>query len=554
MPESAVDRLPVTLVTGFLGSGKTTLLNHLLTNERNLRVGALVNEFGAVDIDSSLLVSQAAIADGVVQLANGCICCTINDSLCDSITELLKHRASIDYLLLETTGLADPEPVMATLKLPRFATQLRLDGVVVVVDGFSLVQRLGSPAQAAPADAPASAPVAKDADAGGAISATAAAAAEETTTAAAAAEETMCFKQQLANADLLLLNKTDLLRPAQLRAAKSALALRAPAARLLQSAHGRVAPELILVQQPCVAARGRGAGDDGDDGEASRVTKRTAPFETVGKGGHGSNHLEADGFDSVAYSGRRALRLVHFEAARASGAWAGVVRAKGFVRFVECEGYSLTLQQCGPRLDVTAQRWEGDEWHGRFVMIGQALQQSALLSLLAAAEAKGAEGDGAADDASGGEGGADGDISDEWCNACDDDDDDGGGEGGEGPTDAAATFAARVRTDTRLDLVWARGSLVAFRLPPLLGATADQLNSELLQTVNTAGSGRCWLGPSRPGGGELILLAPIISARAARDCWAEVQAGTEQVMLQHFEGAFCGGCSCLENLAGQVLV
>ena len=109
--------LPATIVTGFLGAGKTTLLNHLLTHApQGVRVGALVNEFGAVDIDSSLLVSEAReISSGVVELSNGCICCTINESLCDAVAELLTRRADLEHLLIETTGLADPQPVLDTL-------------------------------------------------------------------------------------------------------------------------------------------------------------------------------------------------------------------------------------------------------------------------------------------------------------------------------------------------------------------------------------------------------------------------------------------------------
>ena len=123
--------VPITILTGFLGAGKTTLLNRILTGDHGLRVGVLVNDFGAINIDAELVVG---VDGNMISLANGCVCCQIRDDLVEAVVALLERPETIEYILLEASGVADPAGIFVTFSDPNLRERIRLDSVTCVLD------------------------------------------------------------------------------------------------------------------------------------------------------------------------------------------------------------------------------------------------------------------------------------------------------------------------------------------------------------------------------------------------------------------------------------
>jgi G3E family GTPase len=340
--------LPVTIITGFLGSGKTTLLNHILTNQQGLKTAVLVNEFGEIGIDNELIV-QTDDTNNMVELSNGCICCTINNDLMEAVYNVLERQEQIDYLVVETTGLADPLPVALTFLGSELRDLTRLDSIITVVDSENFSLDLFNSEAA---------------------------------------------YSQIAYGDMILLNKADLVDEANLDALEVRIRDIKDGARILRTVKGSVPLGALLSVglfesdkyfDPEAEKHDHDHHDHDHDHHDHSACDHDHGHCTHDHHDHDhhhhhhhSNHLENDGFTSVSIESDRPFNIRKFQYFLDNQLPTNVFRAKGILWFDESPKRHI-FHLSGKRFSLDDDEWKGAP-KNQLVLIGQNLDHEELRS------------------------------------------------------------------------------------------------------------------------------------------------------------------------------
>ena len=326
-------KIPATVVTGFLGAGKTTLIRHLIEHVRDRRLALVINEFGELALDGELLrdCGNPLCDDGdIVELANGCICCTVADDFLPTMQALLDRREPPDHIVIETSGLALPKPLVQAFNWPEVRTRTTVDGVVAVLDGPAV-------ARGQFADDPDMVARQRAADDG------------------LDHESPLheLYEDQLACADLVLLNKSDLMDAEEIERVSADIrgSLRTGVG-LIRTAHGRIGADVLLglaaAAEDDLAVR-PGHHDDSDDHDHDEFESMVLDLPDVGTPEEIAGRL-------------REMAADH-----------GILRAKGFVH-VAGKDMRLVVQGVGARIGYHYDRpWRPQEARrSRLVVIGMA--------------------------------------------------------------------------------------------------------------------------------------------------------------------------------------
>lgn len=321
-------RIPVSVLVGFLGAGKTTVLNHILSAQHGRKIAVVVNEFGAVNVDARLVRHTT---ERLVEMSNGCICCTLREDLLQEL-KALSAIPDLEYILIESTGIGEPMPIAQTFYMDDLPQRVRLDSIITVVDAANFWEQYHTEAEVEDAQGnPVVEPLAP------------------------------LLVDQIEFSNIILLNKVDVVAPAQVDALESFIRQLNPTARRYRAVRGQVDVQALI--NTGLYDYETGAEAEGWEAEWNQP----------------SSEADEYGFGSVVFRSEHPLRWSAFEAVLND--WpAGVVRAKGFVAFADRA--PILLHQAGDLCEIEElepANEAGDSDMTEIVFIGQHLNCDALM-------------------------------------------------------------------------------------------------------------------------------------------------------------------------------